>query len=114
MAVGAKRRPLRIEDSMRHCLPASPGSVGAHDVSIREALQPGAFASVSTISISPPHSGQIAWHWSSVTGTASPSGAILAVSASWIAGPGSFCAAAGSNWRMRASFACRLPLARKP
>jgi hypothetical protein len=44
---------------MRHCLPGTPGAVGAHDVSIRGTLLRRAFGNVSTISISPPHSGQV-------------------------------------------------------
>jgi len=42
----------------------------AHDVSILEAIRCGVFARVSTISISPPHSGQVGGHSSSLAGAA--------------------------------------------
>jgi hypothetical protein len=50
-----------------------------------------------------PHSGQVGCYRSSVTDTAGPSGAIVAVTASGVTGTTCCCGAGGSRWRMRAS-----------
>jgi hypothetical protein len=55
-----KEAPCTSQRAMRYGSRRTPKSAfAAHDVSIRGALRDGAFASVSTISISPPHSGQV-------------------------------------------------------
>ena len=101
---------------MRHWLPRSLGAAHPHDVSIGGTSLRRAFGNVSTICISPPHSGQVGCQVSSgsVTDTAGSSGAVVAVTASWVTGTTCCCGAVGSSWRMRASLACRVPLARKP
>jgi hypothetical protein len=58
--VWGKGAPCASQHTMRYGSRRTPKSAfAAHDVSIRGALRRGAFASVSTISISPPHSGQV-------------------------------------------------------
>ena len=55
---------------LRHWLPRSLGAACSHDVSIRGARLRCAFGNLSTICVSPPHSGQVGCQRSSVTDTA--------------------------------------------
>src|SRR6516225_3480629 len=99
---------------MRHWLPGGLGAAGSHDVSFCGTRLRRAFGNVSTICISPPHSGQVGCHTSSVSHTTGSSGATVAVTASWVTDMACCCGTGGSSWRMRVSLACRVPLARKP
>src|SRR6516164_4957854 len=60
------------------------GTSLTHEVSIRGAPSGCAFVSVSTISITPPQSGQVGCHSSSVLDGAAHSGSGVAVAASWL------------------------------
>jgi hypothetical protein len=114
--VSANRPVVASEGTMRrHWLPGSLAAAGLHDVSLAGTPLRRAFGNVSTICIAPPHSGQVGCHASSVTDIAGSSGAVVAVTVCWVAtGTTCCCGAGGSSCRMRASLACRVPLARKP